>query len=64
MIKQENEVLKAENESLKVEMSSIEEGAQPLAHNPEASAPKQSFKIAKNRTSSIEDAVFNRIFSK
>jgi regulator of replication initiation timing len=64
LIKQENEALKAENESLKVEMSSIEEGAQPLAHNPEANAPKQMFKIGKNRTSSIEDAVFNRIFSK
>ena len=64
LIKQENETLKAENESLKVEMSSIEEGAQPLAHNPEANAPKQMFKIGKNRTSSIEDAVFNRIFSK
>lgn len=64
LIKQENEALKAENESLKVEMSSIEEGAEPLAHNPEANAPKQSFKIGKNRTSSIEDAVFNRIFSK
>ena len=64
LIKQENEALKAENESLKVEMSTIEEGAQPLAHNPEANAPKQMFKIGKNRTSSIEDAVFNRIFSK
>jgi regulator of replication initiation timing len=64
LIKQENEALKSENESLKVEMSSIEEGAQPLAHNPEANAPKQMFKIGKNRTSSIEDAVFNRIFSK
>jgi len=45
-------------------MSSIEEGAAPLAHNPEASAPKQMIKIGRNRTSSIEDAVFNRIFSK
>ena len=64
-IKEENEALKAENDSLKVEMSSIEEGAQPLAHNPEAGvAPKQSFKISKNKVSSIEDSVFNRIFSK
>jgi regulator of replication initiation timing len=64
LIKQENEALKAENESLKVEMSSIEEGAEPLAHNPEANAPKQMFKIGKNRVSSIEDSVFNKIFSK
>jgi regulator of replication initiation timing len=65
LIKQENEALKAENESLKVEMSSIEEGAQPLAHNPEAGvAPKQIFKIGKNRVASIQDSVYNRIFSK
>lgn len=64
LIKQENEALKSENESLKVEMSSIEEGAEPLAHNPEANAPKQMFKIGKNRVSSIEDSVFNKIFSK
>jgi regulator of replication initiation timing len=65
LIKQENEVLKAENDSLKVEMSSIEEGAQPLSHNPEAGvAPKQIFKIGKNRVASIQDSVYNRIFSK
>lgn len=64
LIKQENEALKAENESLKVEMSSIEEGAQPLAHNPEAGVAPKHFRISKNKTASIEDAVFNRIFSK
>lgn len=64
LIKQENEALKAENESLKVEMSSIEEGAEPLAHNPEANASQQSFKISKNKTASIQDSVFNKIFSK
>lgn len=64
-IKEENEALKAENESLKVEMSSLEEGAEPMAHNPEAGvAPKQSFKISKNKTASIQDSVYNRIFSK
>lgn len=64
LIKQENEALKAENESLKVEMSSIEEGAEPLAHNPEAGVSTQQFRISKNRTASIQDAVFNKIFSK
>ena len=64
LIKEENEALKAENESLKVEMSSIEEGAQPLAHNPEAGVAPKQFRISKNKTASIEDAVFNRIFSK
>jgi regulator of replication initiation timing len=65
LIKQENEALKAENESLKVEMSSTQEGAEPLAHNPEAGiAPKQSFRISKNRTASIQDSVYNKIFSK
>lgn len=64
-IKEENEALKTENESLKVEMSSLEEGAEPMAHNPEAGvAPKQSFKISKNKTASIQDSVYNRIFSK
>lgn len=63
-IKEENEALKAENESLKVEMSSIEEGAQPLSHNPEAGVVAKQFKISKNKVSSIEDSVFNRIFSK
>lgn len=64
LIKQENEALKAENESLKVEMSSIEAGAEPLAHNPEAGVAPKSFRISKNKTASIEDSVFNRIFSK
>jgi len=64
LIKEENEALKTENESLKVEMASIEEGAEPLAHNPEAITPKQSFRISKNRTASIQDSVFNKIFSK
>jgi regulator of replication initiation timing len=63
-IKEENEALKVENESLKVEMSSIEEGAQPLAHNPESGVAPKQFRISKNKTASIEDAVFNRIFSK
>jgi len=64
LIKQENEALKVENESLKVEMSSIEAGAEPLAHNPEATQAPKPFRISKNKTASIEDSVFNRIFSK
>ena len=63
-IKEENEALKAENASLKVEMSSIEEGAEPLAHNPEAGVVQNQFKISKNRTASIQDSVYNKIFSK
>lgn len=64
LIKQENEALKAENESLKVEMSSIEEGAQPLSHNPESGVAPKVHRISKNKVSSIEDTVFNKIFSK
>lgn len=64
VIKQENEALKAENESLKVEMSSIEAGAEPLAHNPEAGIAPKHFRISKNKTASIQDSVFNKIFSK
>jgi regulator of replication initiation timing len=64
-IKEENQALKAENESLKVEMASIEEGAEAIAHNPESGvAEKQSFKISKNKTASIQDSVYNKIFSK
>lgn len=64
LIKQENEALKAENESLKVEMSSIEEGGQSIAHNPESGVAPKQFRISKNRTASIQDSVYNRIFSK
>lgn len=64
LIKQENEALKAENESLKVEMASNEAGAEPLAHNPEAGITPKPFRISKNKTSSIEDSVFSKIFSK
>jgi hypothetical protein len=63
-IKEENKALKAENESLKLEMSSIEEGAEPLAHNPEAAVSQKQFKISKNKVGSIQDSVYNRIFSK
>lgn len=64
LIKQENEELKAANDALKVEMSSIEEGAQPLSHNPEAGVAPKVNRISKNKVSSIEDTVFNKIFSK
>jgi regulator of replication initiation timing len=63
-IKEENQALKAENESLKVEMSSTQEGAEPLAHNPESGVAPKQFRISKNRTASIQDSVYNKIFSK
>lgn len=64
LIKQENEALKAENESLKVEMSSSEAAVEPLAHNPESGVAPKQFRISKNRTASIQDSVYNKIFSK
>ena len=64
LIKQENEALKAENESLKVEMSSTEAAVEPLAHNPESGVAPKQFRISKNRTASIQDSVYNKIFSK
>jgi regulator of replication initiation timing len=64
LIKEENEALKVENESLKVEMSSTQEGAEPLAHNPESGVAPKQFRISKNRTASIQDSVYNKIFSK
>lgn len=63
-IKEENEALKAENESLKVEMSSTEAAVEPLAHNPESGIAPKQFRISKNKTASIEDSVFSKIFSK
>ena len=64
LIKQENEALKAENESLKVEMSASEASVEPLSHNPEAGVTPKQFRISKNKTASIEDSVFSKIFSK
>lgn len=64
LIKQENEALKAENESLKVEMSASEASVEPLSHNPEAGVAPKHFRISKNKAVSIEDSVFNKIFSK
>lgn len=63
-IKAENESLKASKESLEVELSNVEAGAEAIVTNPEAEVKVNSFKLSKNRTRSIEDSVFSKIFNK
>ncbi len=64
--------LKAEIEALKlaaqvkeeeVQLSLQEEGAEPLAFNPESAVKSEGFKYGKNRTKNIQDSVYNRLFN-
>jgi hypothetical protein len=64
--------LKAEIEALKlaaqvkeeeVQLASQEEGAEPLAFNPESAIKPEGYRFAKNRTKNIQDSVNNRIFN-
>jgi len=63
-IKAENEALKADKSSLEVSLSNVEAGAEAIVTNPEAEVKVNSFKLSKNRTHSIEDSVFSKIFNK
>jgi len=63
-IKAENKSLKASKESLEVELSNVEAGAEAIVTNPESEVKISSFKLSKNRTRSIEDSVFSKIFNK
>lgn len=63
-IKAENESLKASKESLEVELSNFEAGAEAIMTNPESEVKVSSFKVSKNRSRSIEDSVFSKIFNK
>jgi hypothetical protein len=71
-LKAELDVLKAENEALKlsaqakeeeIQLASQEEGAEPLAFNPESEVKTEGYRFAKNRTKNIQDSVNNRIFN-
>ena len=64
--------LKAEIEALKlaaqvkeeaIELASQEEGAEPLAFNPESEVKPEGFKYGKNRTRGIQDSVNNKLFN-
>jgi hypothetical protein len=64
--------LKAEIEALKlaaqvkeeeVQLSLQEEGAEPLAFNPESAVKPEGFKYGKNRTKNIQDSVYNKLFN-
>jgi hypothetical protein len=64
--------LKAEIEALKlaaqvkeeaIELASQEEGAEPLAFNPESEVKPEGFKYGKNRTKNIQDSVYNKLFN-
>lgn len=71
-LKSELEALKAENEALKlsaqvkeeeVQLASHEEGAEPLAFNPESGVKPEGFRFAKNRSKNIQDSVYNKLFN-
>jgi hypothetical protein len=71
-LKAELDVLKAENEALKlsaqakeeeIQLASQEEGAEPLAFNPESEVKPEGFKYGKNRTKNIQDSVYNKLFN-
>jgi hypothetical protein len=64
--------LKAEIEALKlaaqvkqeaIELASQEEGAEPLAFNPESAIKPEGYKYGKNRTKNIQDSVYNKLFN-
>jgi hypothetical protein len=66
------DALKAEHEALKlaaqvkeeaIELASQEEGAEPLAFNPESAIKPEGFKYGKNRTKNIQDSVYNKLFN-
>jgi len=64
--------LKAEIEALKlaaqqkeeeVQLASQEEGAEPLAFNPESEIKPEGFKIGRNRNKTVQDSVYNKLFN-
>lgn len=71
-LKAELDALKAENEALKlsaqvkeeeVQLASQEEGAEPLAFNPESEIKPEGFKIGRNRNKTVQDSVYNKLFN-
>jgi hypothetical protein len=62
-VKAENESLKKEKEALEVKLNSQEEGAEPIVQNPEAGEKIEGFVYGQNRSQTILDNVFSKIFS-
>lgn len=71
-LKAEIEALKAANEALKlsaqvqeeeVKLSQEEEGAEPIAFNPESAIKPEGFRYAKNRNKNIQDSVYSKLFN-
>jgi len=56
------DTLKSENENLKVELASNIPAANPINHNPENEAPKETFQFSANRERTTEDVVFSKLF--
>ena len=56
-------LLKSENEALKVSLSSMEAGASPIVPNPENEVKVESFKFSKNKSKSIQDTVYSKLFN-
>jgi len=55
--------LKAENEALKVSLSSMEAGASPIVQNPESEVKAEGFRFSQNKTKSIKDSVYSKMFN-
>jgi hypothetical protein len=55
--------LKAENEALKVSLSSMEAGASPIVTNPESEVKAEGFRFSQNKTKSIKDSVYSKMFN-
>lgn len=68
----ENEALKAELEGLKlaaqqkeeeIQLASQEEAAEAISFNPESAIKPEGFRYAKNRSKSVQDSVYNKLFN-
>jgi len=65
-LRAEFSAIKSENEDLKAKLelaSQTEEGAEAIVMNPENKVESAGFKFSKNRTKSIQDSVYSKMFN-